>query len=106
MRYMLFAILVMTVITFILRYLPFQIFHNRPTPRVVSYLGLALPPAIIGMLVIYCLRNIDFIGQRYYAPSELVAGLIVILLHAWKRNLLLSITVGTIINMLMKQITF
>lgn len=106
MRYMLFAIIVMTVITFILRYLPFHIFNNKPTPRIVSYLGLALPPAIIGMLVIYCLRNIDFIGQRYYAPSELVAGLIVILLHAWKRNLLLSITVGTIINMLMKQITF
>lgn len=107
MRYILISIFIMAFITFILRLLPFIFFNNsRAIPSLITYLGKAFPPAVIGMLVIYCLKNIDFIGQRYYAPSELIAGLTVVLLHYWKRNILLSIAIGTTVNMLMKQIVF
>lgn len=105
MRYLFISIFIMAFISFVLRLLPFVIFSNsKSVPHIITYLGKAFPPAVIGMLVIYCYKNINFIGQYYYLPSELVAGLVVIILHYWKRNILLSIIVGTILNMLMKQI--
>lgn len=102
MTYVFTAIAVMAVITALLRGLPFVIFNDsNNTPKFVTYMGKMLPPAVIGMLVIYCLKNVTFVNQPYVVPSELVAVLAVVLLHVWRRNVLLSITAGTIINMLL-----
>lgn len=100
------AVLVMTMafVTALLRFLPFLVFR-RKTPSYVVYLGKVLPPAIIGMLVIYCLREIKITSFPYGLP-ELIASLCVVLLQAWKRNSLLSILLGTVIYMLMIQFCF
>ena len=95
---------VMSVVTILLRAAPFLIFKNR-TPPYVRYLGQVLPAAIIGMLVIYCLKDTELLSAPYGAP-ELIAGLLVVGLHAWKRNILLSILAGTIAYMLLTQLVF
>lgn len=104
MSYILAAVAVMAVITALLRGLPFVIFSDsKRTPKFVTYMGRMLPPAVIGMLVIYCLRNVTFMEQPYVVPSELIATVAVVLLHIWRRNVLLSIAAGTIINMVLIQ---
>ncbi|MBR0512825.1 MAG: AzlD domain-containing protein [Clostridia bacterium] len=69
------------------------------------YLGKVLPAAIIGMLVVYCLKDTEMLSASFGAP-ELIAGLLVVGLHAWKRNLLLSILAGTIAYMFLTQLVF
>ena len=95
---------VMAAVTILLRFLPFLVFKKR-TPRYITYLGQVLPPAMIGMLVIYCLKDVQVTKVPFGAP-ELIAGLLVVLLQAWKRNSLLSILAGTISYMLMVQLVF
>ncbi|MCR4892346.1 MAG: AzlD domain-containing protein [Lachnospiraceae bacterium] len=95
---------VMSVVTILLRALPFVVFRNR-TPQYVSYLGKVLPPAIIGMLVIYCLKDISFMAHPYGLP-ELIGVAAVVGLQAWKRNSLISILSGTIIYMVLVQMAF
>ena len=95
---------VMAAVTMLLRFLPFLVFKKR-TPRFISYLGQVLPPAMIGMLVVYCLKDVQVTKVTFGAP-ELIAGLLVVLLQAWKRNSLLSILAGTISYMLMVQLVF
>ncbi len=94
----------MSVVTILLRAAPFLVFKNR-TPAYVRYLGQVLPAAIIGMLVVYCLKDTEMLSAPFGAP-ELIAGLLVVGLHAWKRNILLSILAGTIAYMLMTQLIF
>lgn len=91
-------VLIMAVVTWLLRALPFLIFRKK-TPAYVLYLGEVLPPAIIGMLVIYCLREIQITSAPFGLP-ELIAGVCVVLLHWWRRNSLLSIVSGTVLYML------
>lgn len=100
------TIAVCAVVTAALRFLPFVIFgENRKTPEVITYLGKVLPFAIMGMLVVYCLKDISFTGAPFGIPEILgcaaVAGL-----HVWKRNTLLSIGVGTVCYMLLVQLVF
>ena len=95
---------VMAAVTMLLRFLPFLVFKKR-TPRYISYLGQVLPPAMIGMLVIYCLKDVQVQKAPFGAP-ELIAGLLVVLLQAWKRNSLLSILAGTVSYMLLVQLVF
>ena len=95
---------VMSVVTILLRAAPFLIFKNK-APAYVIYLGQVLPPAIIGMLVIYCLKDAKLLSAPYGAP-EIIAGLLVVGLHAWKRNILLSILAGTVAYMLLTQLVF
>ena len=97
-------IAVMSAATILLRAAPFLIFKNR-APAWVLYLGRVLPPAIIGMLVIYCLKDTAFLSAPYGAP-ELIAGLLVVLLQARKRNILLSILAGTACYMLLTRLVF
>lgn len=105
MTYILVSIAIMSIITALLRGLPFLIFSGQQdTPKFITYMGKMLPPAVIGMLVIYCLKNVSFLHQPYIVPNELIAGVAVILLHIWQRNPLLSIAAGTIINMLLTQL--
>ena len=95
---------VMAAVTMLLRFLPFLVFKKR-TPRYITYLGQVLPPAMFGMLVIYCLKDVQVLDAPFGAP-ELIAGLLVVLLQAWKRNSLLSILAGTASYMLLVQLVF
>ena len=95
---------VMAAVTVLLRALPFLIFRKK-VPAYVTYLGKVLPPAIIGMLVIYCLKDTAVTAPPFGAP-ELIAGALVVLLQAWKRNALLSILGGTAAYMLLVQLVF
>ena len=99
-------IAVIAVVTAVLRFLPFLIFgENRQTPPLVTYLGQVLPYAIMGMLVVYCLKGISLTTFPFGIP-ELLGCAAVVLLHIWKRNTLLSIGVGTVCYMLLVQFVF
>ena len=88
------------------RFLPFLLFSSRrPTPRYIQYLGRVLPGAIFGMLVIYCLRNVDLMAGSHGLP-EAIAIAVFAALHLWKGQMLLSIAGGTICYMLLVQIVF
>ena len=95
---------VMALVTVFLRFLPFLVFRKR-TPKYITYLGRVLPPAIIGMLVIYCLKDVDFLSAPFGLP-ELLGCAIVACLHIWKRNSLLSIGLGTVCYMVLVQFIF
>ena len=97
-------IAVMSAVTVLLRALPFLVFRKK-VPAYVSYLGRVLPPAIIGMLVIYCLKDTAVTVSPFGAP-ELIAGALVVILQAWKRSALLSILSGTAVYMLLIQLVF
>lgn len=100
------TIAVIALVTAALRFLPFLIFReNRKTPPLVSYLGQVLPYAIMGMLVIYCLKGVSFAAFPFGIP-EMIGCLVVVLLHIWKRNTLLSIGAGTVCYMLLVQLVF
>ena len=88
------------------RFLPFLIFSTKkPTPKYVQYLGKALPAAIFGMLVIYCLKDVSILTGSHGLP-EALSILAVVGLHLWKRQMLLSIAGGTICYMLLVQLVF
>lgn len=88
------------------RFLPFFVFPaNRPVPKYVQYLGKVLPYAVIGLLVVYCLKNVSVLSAPYGLP-ELIAVSAVVGLHLWKRNMLLSIGGGTALYMLLVQFVF
>jgi branched-subunit amino acid transport protein AzlD len=90
------SITVMAVVTALLRFLPFMIFRgDKKTPDFISYLGKVLPYAIMGMLVVFCLKSVDFRGGVHGLP-EIVSILVIVLAHWWKKNTILSILVGTI----------
>ena len=100
------TIAVAAAVTIGLRFLPFLVFSGkRKTPPVVSYLGEVLPFAVMGMLVVYCLRSISFTAMPFGIP-ELLAVALVAALHLWKRNTLLSIIGGTVCYMLLVQLVF
>ena len=99
-------IVVAGAVTLLLRFLPFLIFNGkRETPPYIIYLGKVLPYAIMGMLVIYCLRGISFTAAANFLPA-LIACAVVVLAHVWKRNTLLSIISGTVCYMLLVQFVF
>lgn len=92
--------------TMLTRFLPFFVFsEKRPTPKYIQYLGKALPAAIFGMLVVYCLRNVQILFGSHGIP-ELISIVLTIVLHLWKRQMLLSIAGGTICYMLLIQMVF
>lgn len=88
------------------RFLPFLVFREgKPTPKYIQYLGKALPSAVFGMLVIYCLKNVDILGGSHGLP-ELIAVIITLSLHLWRRQMLLSIAGGTVCYMMLVQLVF
>ena len=101
------AILFLAIIsTQLTRFLPFLIFNGkRPTPAYVQYLGKALPAAIFGMLVVYCLKNVSILTGSHGIP-ELIAIVVTAGLHLWKRSMLLSIAGGTVCYMILVQTIF
>ena len=99
-------LVVMVLMTAATRFLPFLIFNEkRKTPPLVEYLGKVLPCAVMGMLVVYCLKDVSWTSTPFGLP-ELIGIAIVALLHIWKRNSLLSIGVGTVCYMLLVQLVF
>ncbi len=103
--YIILSVTVIAVVTALLRALPFFVFSAKSVPPFVTYLGNTLPYAIMGMLVIYCLRATDFLSSSHGIP-EIVAALAVVLLHIWKRKTLLSICGGTAVYMALVQFIF
>ena len=106
--YVLAVIVVMALVTFALRALPFFIFGGRnggEPPKWVTYLGGVLPPAVIALLVVYCLRGIDLFSGTHGIP-ELLCAAVAALLHLWKRNELLSIFGATVLYMILVQFVF
>lgn len=92
--------------TAITRFLPFIVFPaDKPVPKYVQYLGKVLPSAVFSLLVIYCLRNVSIFTESHGIP-ELISIALVIALHLWKRQMLLSIAGGTICYMLLVQLVF
>jgi branched-subunit amino acid transport protein AzlD len=88
------------------RFLPFLLFpENKKPPEFVSYLGKTLPAAAMGLLVVYCLKNVSLAAAPYGIP-ELIGVAAVVLLHIWKGSALLSIGGGTVVYMLLVQLVF
>lgn len=99
--YVFLMIMVIALVTAFLRFLPFFVFNGtRTVPKVIHYLGNVLPYSIMGMLVVYCLKDVSFGVFGDWLP-ELVSVVAVVLLHVWKRNTLLSIIGGTVCYMLL-----
>ena len=100
------TVAVCALVTAALRFLPFLIFgENRKTPPIIEYLGKVLPFAIMGMLVVYCLKDVSVLRFPYGLP-ELISCAVVAALHVWKRSSLLSIGGGTVCYMLLVQLVF
>ena len=105
------SIAVMAAVTFLTRVLPFLLFdRGGQPPKVVLYLGRVLPPAVIAMLIVYCLRNTQpgwgsLTALAGWAP-QLIAAAAVVVLHLWKHNNLLSIFGGTVLYMVLVQAVF
>lgn len=92
--------------TMLTRFLPFLLFRaDKPTPKYVQYLGKFLPAAVFGMLVIYCFKDVSILSGSHGIP-ELISIVLVVALHLWKRQMLLSIAGGTICYMLLVQLVF
>ena len=101
---------IITIATMVLatastRFVPFLIFRGKTTPRYIHYLSNVLPPAVFGMLVIYCVKDVHFTSGYFGAP-EIIGIIFTALLHAWKRQMMISILGGTVIYMLLVQFIF
>ena len=99
-------IAVIALVTAGLRFLPFAVFNgSRKTPKIIEKLSKTLPYAIMGMLVVYCLKGVSFASPEGFLPA-LIACAVVGVLYVWKRNTLISILCGTICHMLLVQLVF
>lgn len=103
--YAILMIAVISLVTIGLRFIPFMVFGTKKTPDYILFLGKYLPYAIMGMLVVYCLKGVSLVTAPFGLP-ELIAILVVVGLHLWKRNTLISIAVGTVCYMVLIQLVF
>ncbi|MBQ4431004.1 MAG: branched-chain amino acid transporter permease [Synergistaceae bacterium] len=99
-----YIVMISGAVTVLLRFLPFIAFGKK-RPEFVLYLGRVLPPSVMAMLTVYCLKSVDVLRGSHGIP-EALACVLVVILHVWKRNTLLSITAGTIAYMFMVQFVF
>lgn len=100
------TILMVVAGTMLTRFLPFILFPaGRPTPKYIQYLGNVLPAAVFGLLVVYCLKEVSFFSGDHGIP-EIISIAVVVILHMWKRQMLLSIAGGTVCYMLLVQLVF
>lgn len=92
--------------TVMTRFVPFLVFPaGKPTPKYIQYLGKVLPAAVFGLLVIYCLKNVSLFAGSHGIP-EMIGIAVVVGLHLWKRQMLISIAGGTVCYMLLVQFVF
>lgn len=100
------VVAIIVAVTALLRFLPFLVFSSdRGVPKIIDKLSRLLPYAVMGMLVVYCLKDMHFQSLSGYLPY-IIASFIVGILHVFKRNTLLSIITGTVSYMLMVQYVF
>lgn len=100
------TIAVVVIGTMLTRFLPFWVFPaDKPTPGYVLFLGRLLPPAVLGLLVIYSVKDVEWTGGLYGVP-EILGIFLIVGLHIWKRNMLLSIAGGTVFYMVLVQTIF
>ena len=100
------SVAIMAIGTALLRFMPFLVFNgNRKTPPIIEKLSKTLPFAVMGMLVVYCLKDVSFAGISGFLP-QLISCLVVGVLYIWKRNTLLSIIAGTACYMALVQLVF
>ena len=102
------AIIILCIVagTFLTRSLPFIMFPEvKEQPKLISYLSRTIPAAMMGLLVVYCLKNVSVLTWPHGLPEIIGIGSTVGL-HLWKKNVLLSILVGTIVYMVMIQRVF
>lgn len=100
------TILMVSLGTMAMRFLPFLIFPaGKPTPKYIQYLGKVLPGAVFGMLVIYCLKNVSVLTFPFGIP-ELIGIAVTVVLHLWKKQMILSMAGGTLIYMALVQFVF
>ena len=100
------AVAVIALVTAALRFLPFLLFSGKKkTPKLIEKLGRVLPYAIMGMLVVYCLKGVHFTDVGGYLPP-LIGCLVVGVSYVWRRNTLVSIVLGTVCYMLLVQLVF
>ena len=101
------VIAVAAIVTMLIRFFPFAVFGgDKKRPVVIDYLADVLPYAIMGMLVVYCLKNVSLITAPHGLPELIACILVVLILHSWKRNTLLSIIAGTAVYMFLVQVVF
>lgn len=99
-------ILAIALGTAVTRFLPFLLFpQGKKPPKIIDDLTTLLPPAVMGLLVIYCLKNVSLAVAPYGLP-ELIGVVVTATLHLWRRNVLLSIAVGTVVYMVLVQMVF
>ena len=104
--YALVLVIVMGLVTFGTRVVPFLLFGQKETvPAFILYLGDVLPYASMGLLVVYCLKDVSFVSGSYGVP-ELIGLATVTATYLWKRNTILSIVVSTALYMFLVQIVF
>ncbi len=104
--HILLTVAIIAIVTAALRFAPFLIFGGkRDVPKMVKHLSNALPAAIMGMLILYCLRNVDIMSGSHGLP-ELFAIVVVVILHLWRKNTILSIASGTAVYMILIQTIF
>lgn len=97
------AVIFGTVFT---RFITFIVFpHGKETPEYIKYLGRVLPSAVLGMLVVYCYKNVDFTSGTHGLP-ELISGVVVVLIQKWRKNMFLSIVAGTVTYMVLLRTVF
>lgn len=100
------TVAIIVLATMLTRFLPFILFPaGKTTPEYIQYLGKILPAAVFGLLVVYSLKDVSIFGGSHGLP-ELIAIVVVIWLHLWKRQMLLSIAGGTVCYMLLVQLVF
>lgn len=100
------TILMVILGTMTTRFLPFLIFQSeKERPQYIQYLGKVLPSAVFGLLVVYCLKNVSILEGSRGIP-ELIGIVVTVILHKWKRQMLVSIAGGTICYMLLVQLVF
>lgn len=100
------TIAVIAIATVITRFLPFIVFsENRQTPEFVKYIGNYLPPAVFGMLIVYCLKDVNILAGSHGIP-EFIAVFVTAALHIWRRQMLISIAGGTVCYMLLLHFVF
>jgi len=98
-------LIIVAIVTFLIRALPFLVFRGKELPKIVHDLGKVLPACIMVALVVYCLKGIDLLQGNHGLP-ELISVVVVVLIHLWKKNTLLSIGVGTVLYMVLVQVVF
>lgn len=99
------TIAVVTVGTLLTRFLPFMIFPEGKTPpSYITYLGTVLPYAVIGLLIVFCLKDAAF--DSFHGLPEFLAIIVIIGLHKWKKNMFLSMGIGTVFYMFLVQTWF